>query len=130
MPETDEMTDFTPHLHDYFWDTILHECHKYFLLNRPPVSFINKMNWIYILLTVQALLKKVGMSKIFWKFRLKKLGSGFPERLYQRWDHCRRHFVTSNESTNPIFSLGNYLFYIIRVQHILSYHLIKESWLK
>ena len=31
-----------------------------------------------------------------------------------------RYVVTSKKSSNPFFSLGNYLFYIIRAQHVLS----------
>ena len=37
---------------------------------------------------------------------------------------CWRHLDTSKESSDPIFSLGKDIFYIIRAHHVLSYNLI------
>ena len=42
--------------------------------------------------------------------------------------NCWRHLVTSKESSNLIFFLGNSLFYIIRAHHVLSCHLIWVPW--
>ena len=55
--------------------------------------------------------------------------------FYMGWLHMRTHgvnqalrfvegiLVSSKESSNPLF-FGKDLFYIIRAQHVLSYHLL------